>query len=170
MEPFQSTGFQGFWSLICVKLMSRITHPQPPGASEAISEAGLVCTLVRVFDRCQRTQVTSPFCSQRGRDLLHGIRSEGPRPSESCPSALLFQTISWGTRSWASGLGGQCGESQVFPLAQASPSTSQDSRRGEVANGKQSAEPTRAQTALSPYHPPYSFEVLESQRDVGYLR
>ena len=113
MEPFQSTGFQGCWSLICVKLMSRITHPQPPGASEARSEAGLVCTLVRVFDgRCQRMQVTSPFCSQRGRDLLQGIRSEGPRPFESCPSALLFQTISWGTRSWASGLGGQCGESK----------------------------------------------------------
>lgn len=25
-------------------------------------------------------------------------------------------------------------------------------------------------SALSPYHPPYSFEVLESQRDVGYPR
>ena len=97
----------------------------PPEASEAISEAGLVCTLVRDFDgRCQHTLVTSPFCSQRGRDLLQGILSEGPRPSDSCPSVPLFQTVSWGTRSWASGLGGQCGEPHVFPLAQGAPSTS----------------------------------------------
>lgn len=169
MEPFQSAGFQGCWSLICVKLMSRITS-QPPGASEAISEGGLVCTLVRVFDGDVRIAGHFTFLLHKGEETCSRASEVEDRPSDSFPSAafsrLYLGVLGPGPVALVDSVG-----TPSLPLWLRGLPVLLRTWEGERwLMGEQSAEPNRAQLCPLPYHPPYSFEVLESQRDVGYPR